>query len=49
MSTLPHLQDGRDTIEEFEEMDFGDLTAELIDGLIVMGFCQFSGMYHHGL
>ena len=36
MSTLPHLQDRRYTIEEFEKMDFGDRAAELIDGLIVI-------------
>jgi hypothetical protein len=36
MSGLPQLQDHRYTIEEFEEMDFGDLAAELIDGLIVV-------------
>jgi hypothetical protein len=36
MSILPYMQDRRDTIEEFEEMDFGNLIAELIDGLMII-------------
>lgn len=47
MSTLPHLQDHRYTIEEFEKMDFGDLTAELIDGQIVVAQAYPSDQ--HGL
>jgi hypothetical protein len=37
MSILPYMQDRRYTIEEFEEMDFGNLIAELIDGLMITG------------
>jgi Uma2 family endonuclease len=44
---LPHWQDRRYTIEEFEEMDFSDLTAELIDGLIVIAQAYPSDQ--HGL
>ncbi|MGF7211800.1 hypothetical protein GGE65_006422 [Skermanella aerolata] len=47
MSTLAHLQDRPYTIEEFEKMDFGDLTAELIDGLIVIA--QAYPFDQHGL
>jgi Uma2 family endonuclease len=36
MSGLPQSKEYRYTIEEFEEMDFGDLAAELIDGLVVV-------------
>ena len=36
MSALPQLREHRYTIEEFEEMNFGDLAAELIDGLVVV-------------
>lgn len=47
MNTLPHLQDRRYTIEEFEEMDFGDRAAELIDGLVVIAQAYPSDQ--HGL
>jgi Uma2 family endonuclease len=47
MSTLPHLQDHRYTIEKFEKMDFGDLAAELIDGLVVIAQAYPSDQ--HGL
>jgi Uma2 family endonuclease len=36
MSALAQTHDRRYTIEEFEAMDFGDLSAELIDGLVTV-------------
>ena len=36
MKVLSRLQERRHTIGGFKEMDFGDVTAELIDGLIVI-------------
>ena len=47
MKVLSRLQERRHTIEEFKEMDFGDVTAELIDGLIVIA--QAFPSDQHGL